>query len=402
MESSPDIFTEYIDCNIRHDENDNTSSASDFQASQPLLESSSVSSSAREITTPPNYCAVNMPLDRDNPGQYSRAIPVDNTSYDSGSQIQNQNTHLENCSTIENPHDDNCNSASLHDDSNIIDETPETPKPPFDWNRSIWDNTSISNLSKPWVTLFIGLLFLMVYFYDYIRAKTYDKPSIKGVYQLDWSKLNRAFKSRKFDITLISFHFVHLDLEHLLKNVFLMTISGAFVECITGNFPFLLIFSSLCYSIPIEWYNTKLDENLSEKADSVVGASGVILAHFPIVAILLFCIIILVISVKFMTAENRKIKLGSSKFWLLTVSASFCIGFTIVIIIQYIIDTEHPETKVANDIHLLGLKQGAIAGPIIGICYILRTVFWPIIRLKFENQFLDFVVGFKMSEQTNG
>ena len=338
----------------------------------------------------------------------------DNTSSNSSSDTRvEMDPLLEKCSKETNLHGDTGDATAVHVGSATVDETPEPseiPKPPEpteipkttfieklkdDWkNRSTWDNIAIS---KSWVVFFLASSFCVIHVYDNYRTKDNQNPSIKGNYQLDCEKLNRTFESTSLDITLISFHFVHNDSNHLRNNELGLIVCGVFIECILGSIPFLFIFFGLCYSIPIEWYKTKLQDNLCGTAHPVVGASGVVLALVPIVAILSFCSMILIISVLFnflyldhskttsMPAKKRKIGC-SLKFWLITIySILYCIVFTIFAVIQYRTDRYSSQEGTANDIHLIGLKHGAIAGSPIGICYILRTIFWPIIRLRLEE-----------------
>ena len=233
-------------------------------------------------------------------------------------------------------------------------------------------------------------------------------PLLRSSNLLDCIKLNNTFESTSFDITMISSHFFHLNRLHLIKNVVIFTISGVYVECIVGTIPFLLLFFGLCYTISKQWFDTKdkiidtihICETTPEHSETVVGASGVILALVSIAAILTLCIVILIATIKFI--QKREIKSSSkilSKFWLVIVS---CIGFfiyTMIAVCQSIEDSSNPTLGVANDVHLIGLEIGAISGLPTAFFYLFRILSWSIIRLGFNKKskiltILDFLIGF--------
>ena len=223
---------------------------------------------------------------------------------------------------------------------------------------------------------------------------SYHKPLLRSSNVLNCRNLKKAFESTSFEKTMISFHFFHENVGHLMRNVMVFTISGIYVEFIMGTIPFLSSFFGLCYTISKQWYETKLKNNNCEKTE-IIGASGVTLALVSIAAILSLYNAILIAAIKFI--QKREIEF--SKFLLLIFS---CIGFiiyTMIAVYQSIIDIFHPTTDVANDVHLIGLEIGAVSGLLTAFFCLLRILSWSIIRLGFNQKskiltILDILIGF--------
>lgn len=404
MKLSPDILNDYMN-GINHPNEDNISDSDvQDQTAQPLLQISCAESTTEEMAKPSDrqdHCAINMPLDTG-----GMVLPQQSNTSDSDSKMQDRRTQdLKKWSTIENLHDGSDEKTSVHAESQAVDENlPEqnpseqildrtfVEKVKDGWEEwSIWDNISISiGPNGPPSGVILLALSLIV-----IHMLCYHKPSLRSSNELNCRTLKSTFESRSFEKTMISFHFFHKNVEHLIVNVFTFIISGIYIECIMGTIPFLSLFFGLCFTISKQWYVAQLENNSCESAKTVVGASGVVFALVTVAAILSLYNAILIAAIKFI--QKREIEF--SKFLLLIFS---CIGFivyTMIAVYQSIIDIFHPTTDVANDVHLIGLEIGAISGLLTAFFCLLRILSWSIIRLGFNQKskiltILDIMIGF--------
>ena len=413
MKLSPDILNDYMN-GINHPNEDNISDSDvQDQTAQPLLQISCAESTTEEMAKPSDrqdHCAINMPLDTG-----GMVLPQQSNTSDSDSEMQDRTTQdLRKWSTIENLHDGSDEKTSVHAESQAVDDSPEEnlpkqiPDPTFvknlkdGWEKwSIWDNISISigPNGPPLGVILLALLFIVLYTFDNICMKIYHMPSLWSSNVLNCRNLKKAFESTSFEKTMISFHFFHENVGHLMRNVMVFTISGIYVEFIMGTIPFLSSFFGLCYTISKQWYETKLKNNNCEKTE-IIGASGVTLALVSIAAILSLYNAILIAAIKFIQKREIEFSIKNpSKFLLLIIS---CIGFifyTMIAVVQSIEDNFNPEPKVANDVHLIGLEIGAISGLLTAFFWLLRILSWSIIRLGFNQKskiltILDILIGF--------
>ena len=422
MKSTPDI-PKFCLADIHHAEDDINFSVSNSevqdQTAQPLLQTSYAESTTEEMAKPSDrrdHCAINMPLDTG-----GMVLPQQSNTSDSDSKMQDRTTQdLKKWSTIKNLHDGSDEKTSVHAESQAVDENlPEQNLPEQNlpkqipdqtfvknlkdgWEKwSIWDNISISIGSNgpPLGVTLLALSFILIHIYDYIRMNSYHKPLLRSSNELDCIKLKNTFETTSIDKTMISFHFFHGNVTHLIGNVVIFTISGVYVECIMGTIPFLSLFFVVCYAISKQWYETKLKNNNCERTE-IVGASGVALALVSIAAILSLYNAIFIAAIKFI--QKREIKSSSkisSKFWLFIVSGIGSIFYTLITVGESIIDSFYPTSGVANDVHLIGLEIGAISGLLTAVFCIFRILSWSIIRSGFNQKskiltILDILTGF--------
>ena len=372
------------------------------QTTQPLVQTGYAESTVDKMATPTDRrdnCVINMPLDTG-----GMVLPQQSNTSVSDSEIEDRTTkHLKKWSTVKNPHSGSDEKTSVHDESQAVDGTPDEnlsekiSDPTFvenlkvGWGKwSIWDNISISiGPNGPPSGVILLALSLIV-----IHTISYYKPLLRSSNLLDCSKLKSTFESIRFEKTMISFHFFHKNVEHLIENLLGFIISGIYIECILGTIPFLSLFFGLCYTISKQWFETKVKNNICETARPVVGASGVVFALVSIAAILSFYNTISIAAIKFI--QKREI---SSKFSLVIFSCIGSIFYTMIAVVQSIEDNFNPEPKVANDVHLIGLEIGAFSGLLTAFFCLLRILSWSIIRLGFNQKskiltIMDILIGF--------
>ena len=190
----------------------------------------------------------------------------------------------------------------------------------------------------------------------------------------------------------MTFNFVHHDNGHLGGNLLSLIRYGFPLEVIIGTPTFIALYSYLCLSISLEWYDTQLALNTCATADPIVGASGVTAALGPYAVIIKLYRLCFKVIVKYFSGsknqiinENKKTSFISIDFILLGIDLFSSLILGLYVLVQFLNDKFYPKDGVPNDLHLLGFQKGSFL-LIFGVPYCL---FWdllgPIFRMGYEK-----------------
>ena len=207
-----------------------------------------------------------------------------------------------------------------------------------------WENLPVS---WPIFTFLLSILLSLIHLFR--------QANINNWY-LECNKI-----SNRLDKRLYGWQFLHFNLKHISRNIFVFSIYGAIAESILGNVPFLLTFLGFCISMPNEWYDQKLESN-NCRAEHIIGLSGVIQA-FGIISVFSTFYRLIFVFIRTKCPNKNLCRNGRRHREMLACIriACYCPGFIFslaVVLHSLFNDVLWPSPGLANDIHILGYIQG--------------------------------------------
>ena len=273
--------------------------------------------------------------------------------------------------------------TEVHNGSSNIDEPAPEPTRELticeQWKRELISESS----SFPSFTFYLAIILNVIHLYvnpkNNLALYNYLMLNCSAIYNAPYPYFNHR---------LITYIFLHKDTSHLRGNVFYLLLFGIPFESIFGTTIFVFSYVYLCYSIPIEWYEEKLVNEVEtcNRANTVVGASGVIFALGSTAVIVTFvslCRHVIFQKIfpkvsEFVAKEKQKQIIFQYKGIFFTLNfvlyfLSFVVNLASVIY-QYLTDKLNAEKGVANDIHLIGVEKGVYLGLILSLFCLLDPV----------------------------
>ena len=265
--------------------------------------------------------------------------------------------------------------TEVHNGPSNIDEPNRDDEPNPEPNRELticeqWKKELISESigsSFPAFTFSLAIILLVIHIYVNPR----NRPWLYDYLMLDCFAINNEAYPQ-LSHRLISYNFVHAHTDHLLHNELALLLFGIPFEKIFGTNIFFFSYFYLCYSIPIEWYEEKLANGVEtcNRADTVVGASGVIFALGLIAVVVTFvrlCRQVLFqkvfpkVSESVAKEKQTQIIIQYKGIFITWNFVFYFLSFVVnlaTVIYQYLTDKLNAEKGVANDIHLIGIEKG--------------------------------------------
>ena len=295
-----------------------------------------------------------------------------------------------------NLQDDDGDKEVLLEGQNVEESTPKSTQTPESisepsfveqWKKGLLSKSI--RLYFPFFTCFLAIVFPVIY----ASVNPVKRSGLFNHLSLDcWTIHNEPYPY--FNHRLITYSFLHNDTYHLINNELALLFYGIPLESIIGTPIFVALYSYLCYSISIEWYENQLV--LKTCASGSVGASGVIAALASNANIItlyrLFFKAIVQYLLEPVTEKEQTIKFRPI-YWIF-----FSIGFffnlltslilNVVLLLNQILNDQFNATEgVANDIHLLGNKKGSFGDlyfPQVPFC-LFWDLFEPILRIGYDK-----------------
>ena len=292
-----------------------------------------------------------------------------------------------------------------------VEETPDSTPKSTQTPESIseptfieqWKNSIITErpFFFPWATCFIAIILISIYNYvnPTIRTALYNYLMLNctAIQNESYQTQNQSYPH--FNHRPMTYNFLHLDKDHLRNNILALLVYGIPLEGIIGTPSFVALYSYLCFSISLEWYDKQLALNTCATAQTIVGASGVIIALGPNAVIITLYRLCFKVIVKYIsdpeTRENQESSLKCVDFILFGIGVFFSRIVSlfincVLVLAQFLIDKFHPEEGKANDIHLFGVQKGFFGDfnypPLLLIAYCLFwDLFGPIFRIGYEK-----------------
>ena len=273
------------------------------------------------------------------------------------------------------------------------DSTPKSTKTPESISEPTfieqWKNSIIAEkpFFFPKATCFIAIILILIYNYvnPTIRSALYNYLMLNcsAIQNESYQTQNQSYP--QFNHRLMTYNFLHLDKDQLSKNLLILLLYGIPLEGTIGTLPFVGFYCNLCFSIPLEWYDTQLALKTCATAQPIVGATGVIAALGPFAVIIKFYRLCFKVIVKYLSGSvTNENQLTSFKF-LYGIDLFFNLILGLSVLAQFLDAKFYPKEGVENDIHLLAVQNGAF----LLIFRVPSLFFWdllgPIFRIGYEK-----------------
>ena len=172
-----------------------------------------------------------------------------------------------------------------------------------------------------------------------ITFKLQSDPRIFDGDLLNRFKLDSRTVQSVFDYQLFTYSLVHLNIEHLISNLVLLSLFGTIVELKLGTLNLLSAYISMCYFVGLGWF---LGES---HHTSIVGASG---AAYGLMTIAFLVCLYEVLPIFLPRKDSKPMKY---RFW--NLFGSFIAIFAICSL--YLSETIFfPNRHTATDAHIIG------------------------------------------------
>ena len=166
---------------------------------------------------------------------------------------------------------------------------------------------------------------------------------------LDRFKLDCLTVKSVFDSRIFSYSLIHMNLEHLIPNLVILSLFGSIVEIKLGTLNLLISYFSMCYLIGLGWYFRKviLIGQCTANQNSVIGSSG------AVYGIMTIAFLVCLFETLPKTEKNeRKMKY---RFWNLFGSLATLFAISVLYLNEIVFN---PNEKTATDVHIIGSIVG--------------------------------------------
>ena len=161
---------------------------------------------------------------------------------------------------------------------------------------------------------------------------------------LDRFKLDCLTVKSVFDSRIFSYSLIHMNLEHLIPNLVILSLFGSIVEIKLGTLNLLISYFSMCYLIGLGWYFRKviLIGQCTANQNSVIGSSGAVYG---------------IMTIAFLDCLFKATLLLDSKyrFWNLFGSLATLFAISVLYLNEIVFN---PNEKTATDVHIIGSIVG--------------------------------------------
>ena len=185
----------------------------------------------------------------------------------------------------------------------------------------------------PFGTIFIVLVLCVIF-----NKRIHDND-ILDRYKLDCLTVKSVFDSRIFSYSLI-----HMNLEHLIPNLVILSLFGSMVEIKLGTLNLLFSYFSMCYLIGLGWYFRKviLIGQCAANQNSVIGSSGAVYG---------------IMTIAFLDCLFKATPLFKSeyRFWNIFGSLATLFAISVLYLNEIVFN---PNEKTATDVHIIGSIVG--------------------------------------------